>query len=282
MSALLHPRSLVCQGRIYQLDSPWVMGIVNVTPDSFFDGGRYHTPDTTIARARAHVQAGARILDLGGYSTRPGAPQVRAEEEVERLLPAVKALKAQFPDVLLSIDTFRAEVAEACLHAGADIINDISGGVQDDKMFEVVARYRAPYILMHMRGTPQNMQQNCEYPNGLTVEINQFFSRQIALARQAGVNDILLDPGFGFSKTLEQNYELMHNLPELGMHELPILVGISRKSMLYKALGGTPETSLNATTFLNAIALQKGAAILRVHDVQEAMECVRLQALLEG
>ena len=282
MSSSFSPAAVVCKGQFVDLSTPAVMGIVNVTPDSFFDGGHYTELPAYVARAKEHVEAGATWLDLGGYSTRPGAAFVSEEEEIARLLEAVKVLKATYPEAWLSIDTFRSKVARACLEAGADAINDISGGTLDEEMFAVVAEFKAPYILMHMRGTPQTMQEFCDYPAGLTIEMNQFFAKQVALARAAGVHSIILDPGFGFSKTLEQNYELMRNLTDLHVHGLPLLAGISRKSMLYKALGGTPASSLNGTTFLNTIALEKGAAILRVHDVKEAVECVQLTQWLNG
>lgn len=282
MAQVLHPKSMVCNGQFVDLSTPLVMGIINLTPDSFYDGGHYNWEAAYLAKAQEHWQAGARIFDLGGFSTRSGATMISVEQELERLLPAIAHLKAQFPEALLAVDTFRAQVAAACLAAGAHIINDISGGTLDKEMFAVVAHYRVPYILMHMRGDLQSTFGQWDYPQGLLIEMNQFFSEQVALARAAGVNDIVLDPGFGFSKTIAQNYELMRNLEQLSVQELPLLVGVSRKSMIYKALGGTAATALNATTFIHTIALQKGAAILRVHDAKEAMECVQMTQLLAG
>ncbi len=265
-----------CQGNLIDLSSPKIMGILNLTPDSFYDGGKYIDENAILHQTEKMLNEGATFLDVGAYSSRPGANAVSVDEELERIVPVVKLLAHKFPEAILSIDTFRSEVAAACLIEGAAIINDISAGVLDHKMLNVVAMYKAPYIMMHMKGTPQNMQQQTGYEN-LLEEILYYFSERISKAREHQLNDIIIDVGFGFSKTLEQNYELLQNLDLFKSLNLPILAGLSRKSMIYKALGGSPEDALNGTTALNMVALQKGAHILRVHDVAEAMECVRLK-----
>jgi dihydropteroate synthase len=251
------------------------MGILNVTPDSFYAESRKENESELLETAKRMISEGASILDIGGYSSRPGAEHVSTEVELERVIPAIKLLCSEIQDVIISIDTFRSEVADAALKAGAVMVNDISGGQADDKMFEVVAKHSAPYILMHMRGTPQNMQDDTTYDN-LIKDINYFFSIQIRKALDAGVKDIILDPGFGFSKTTDQNYELMQKLEMMHLLEKPLLVGISRKSMIYKKLGISADESLNGTSTLNTHALNKGAQILRVHDVKEAKECIDL------
>lgn len=251
------------------------MGILNITPDSFYDGGRHNTVRTALAQAEKLLTAGADILDIGAYSSRPGAANVSATEESARLLPVIEAILARFPEAILSIDTFRAEVARTSITAGAHIINDISGGTLDDKMFATVADLQVPYILMHMRGTPDTMQQLTDYDD-VVREVNLFFGKQLATLRQLGVRDIILDPGFGFAKTLAQNYELFNRLETLHMHKMPILGAISRKSMIYKKLGIKPEDALNGTTVLNTALLLKGVHILRVHDVKAAKEAIAL------
>lgn len=262
-------------GRLIDFSSPKVMGIVNVTPDSFFDGGRHNTIDAALRHAEKLLEEGADVLDLGAYSSRPGAANVNPEEEVGRLLPIIDAITTRFPEAILSIDTFRADVARAGVEAGAHIINDISGGTLDEQMFATVAKLQVPYVLMHMRGTPDTMQQLTDYTD-LAQEVNLFFGTQIATLRQLGVKDIILDPGFGFAKTLQQNYDLLNRLEELHIHGLPILGAISRKSMIYKKLGITPDEALNGTTVLHTLLLTKGVQILRVHDVKAAKEVIAL------
>lgn len=270
--------SLNFKGNLREFSHPIVMGILNVTPDSFFEGSRHQQIDSLHNKAGQMIEDGATILDIGGYSSRPGAAEVSVQEEIDRVIPAIEAIHKAFPECILSIDTFRSEVAELAVKAGASVINDISGGKQDPKIFELAATYQMPYILMHMRGTPQTMQENTEYKN-LTMEINQYFSQQLNAAKKAGVIDIILDPGFGFSKNLEQNYELLDHLENLHLLNRPLLVGLSRKSMIYKKLNISPEESLNGTIALNTIALTKGASILRVHDVKEASELIQLMHL---
>ena len=264
-----------CKGTLIDLSTPKVMGIVNVTPDSFFDGGKLTNSDEIVGQVEKMLQDGATFIDLGGYSSKPGVDFVSESEELNRVIPIVKLLVEKFPDILLSIDTFRSEVAKQTVENGAAIINDISAGLLDENMLETVAKLQVPYIMMHMKGTPQTMQSLANYED-LLKEMNFYFSERIAKARSFGLNDIIIDPGFGFAKTIEHNYELLQNLELLQFHELPILAGISRKSMIYKTLETSPEDALNGTTFLHAFCLQKGANILRVHDVKEAVECVKL------
>lgn len=264
-------------GRLVDLSTPKVMGILNITPDSFYDGGRHEVLPAALAQAEQMLREGADIIDLGAYSSRPGAADVSADEETGRLLPVIQAITDRFPEAVLSIDTFRADVARAAIEAGAHIINDISGGTLDSRMFSTVAELQVPYILMHMRGTPDTMQQLTDYPDGnVTREVNLFFGRQVATLRQMGVRDIILDPGFGFAKTLQQNYDLLHHMETFHLHGLPLLGGISRKSMIYKMLDISAEEALNGTTVLNTVLLMKGAHILRVHDVKAAREAVIL------
>ncbi len=251
------------------------MGILNITPDSFYDGGRHNTVSAALAQAEKLLTAGADILDIGAYSSRPGAADVSAAEESARLLPVIEAITTRFPEAVLSIDTFRADVARACMAAGAHIVNDISGGTLDSGMFATVAELQVPYILMHMRGTPDTMQQLTDYDD-IINDVSTFFGKQVAALRQLGVRDIILDPGFGFAKTLEQNYELLHGLEALHVHGLPILGAISRKSMIYRKLGIKPDTALNGTTVLNTVLLMKGVQLLRVHDVEAAKEAIAL------
>lgn len=264
-----------CKGTLIDLSTPKVMGIVNVTPDSFFDGGKLTNSEEIVAQVEKMLHDGATFIDLGGYSSKPGAEFVSEIEEVNRVIPIVKLLSEKFPDILLSIDTFRSEVAKQAIENGAAIINDISAGLLDEKMLETVAKLQVPYIMMHLKGTPKTMQSLANYED-LLKEMNFYFSERIAKARSFGLNDIIIDPGFGFAKTIEHNYELLQNLELLQFHELPILAGISRKSMIYKTLETSPENALNGTTFLHAFCLQKGSNILRVHDVKEAVECVKL------
>lgn len=264
------------QGKLLDLSTPQVMGILNVTPDSFYADSRKQTEEAISERANQILAEGGSIIDLGAYSSRPGAADVSTEEEMERLARALRIIRSEHPGAIVSIDTFRAEVAERCVvEYGADIINDISGGEMDDRMFDTVARLNIPYILMHMKGTPQTMQQNPQYED-VTSEVMQYFGRKVDQLHDMGVNDIILDPGYGFAKTLDQNYELFHNQHILQELNLPILVGISRKSMIYKLLGTTPQEALNGTTVLHTLALQQGANILRVHDVREAVETIKI------
>ncbi|MFL9829525.1 dihydropteroate synthase [Flavobacterium sp. ST-87] len=264
-----------CKGQLIDLSQPKVMGILNITPNSFFDGGKYSSDDEIIAKAQKMLDEGATFIDVGAYSSKPSAEFVSEEEELSRIVPVVQLLLKHFPDILLSIDTFRSKVASACIDNGAAIINDISAGNLDDKMMEVIAKYNVPYIMMHMRGTPQSMQSLTQYDD-IIKEILFYFSEKISKARSLGINDLIVDPGFGFAKTIEQNYEVMQKLELFHNLDLPLLIGISRKSMIHKTLEISAEEALNGTTFLNTIALTKGAQILRVHDVAAAVECVKL------
>lgn len=263
------------RGKLIDLQRPKIMGILNLTEDSFFDGGRYSSLELAIDKAEEHVLNGADILDIGACSTRPGAKMISQEEEISRLLPLVKQLNKVLPQIPISIDTFRAEVAKKTVDAGASMINDISAGQLDSNMFKTIAELQVPYIIMHMRGTPETMQSLTDYDD-LVNDIAFYFGQKIAALRKLGVKDIILDPGFGFSKTLEQNFELLKRLEELHYFNLPILAGISRKSMIYKKLGVTPDEALHDTIALNAILLQKNTHILRVHDVKEAKELIKL------
>jgi len=264
-----------CNGNLIDVSSPKIMGILNHTPDSFFDGGKYKTEKELLLRAEKMIFEGADFIDVGAYSSRPNAAFVTEEQEIERLVFVLEILVKHFPEIPISIDTFRSEVARISLENGAAIINDISAFSLDEKMLDVVAHYKVPYIMMHMRGTPQTMQQFTDYQN-ITKDIFYYFSEKIALAKDKGINDLIVDVGFGFSKTLDQNYELLHNLDFFQQLGYPLLVGVSRKSMIYNALGVTPSEALNGTTVIHTLALQKGANILRVHDVKEAKETVKL------
>ena len=264
-----------CKGQLIDLATPKVMGILNVTPNSFFDGGKYKNYTEILSRVEKMLNEGATFIDIGAYSSKPSAEFVSEEEELQRIVPIVQLILEHFPETLISIDTFRSEVAKACIENGASIINDISAGNLDTKMLETIAKYNVPYIMMHMRGTPQTMQTMTNYDN-IVKEILFYFSDRVAKARSFGINDLIVDPGFGFAKTLEQNYEVLQKMEFFEMLELPLLAGISRKSMIYKTLHSSADEALNGTTVLNTIALTKGAKILRVHDVREAMECVTL------
>lgn len=264
------------KGTLMSLSTPVVMGILNVTPDSFYADSRKQTEAAIEERIQAILSEGAQIIDIGGYSSRPDAAEVSPEEEMERLAFALKILNAHYPEAIVSVDTFRAGVARRCVEEyGAAIINDISGGELDPGMFAAVAELKVPYIMMHMRGTPQTMQQHTDYTD-MMEEIMLYFAAKVRELHLLGVSDVILDPGFGFSKTVSQNYQLMGHLKEFEVFGLPLLVGISRKSMIYKFLGGTPAESLNGTTVLNTYALLNGADILRVHDVKAAVEAVKL------
>lgn len=268
--------SLNLRGKLYSLCEPKIMGILNVTPDSFYAESRTSDEEHIAARVQQLMDDGADMIDIGGYSSRPGADDVSPEEEMNRLRRGLRVVRRLYPEVPISVDTFRADVARMCVEEeGADIINDISGGMMDRQMFRTVARLGVPYILMHMQGTPDTMQQAPHYDN-LRREVMLYFAERIDRLCQMGAKDIIVDPGFGFGKTLEHNYELFHHLDDFNLFNLPLLVGISRKSMIYKLLGGTPQTSLNGTTVLNTIALMKGVHILRVHDVKEAVEAKRI------
>ncbi|NMH26940.1 dihydropteroate synthase [Flavobacterium silvaticum] len=268
-----------CKGRLIDFKTPKIMGILNLTPDSFFDGGSYATADEYIKRAEQILKDGGEFIDIGGYSSRPGADFVSSDEEIKRVVPAIEVLLKEFPDALLSVDTFRADVAKAAIESGAVIINDISAGLLDEKMLQVVSDLKVPYVMMHMRGNPSTMQQFTQYED-LFRDIFFYFSGRLSAARELGISDVIIDPGFGFSKTLPQNYSLLHGLENFSIFDLPLLVGISRKSMIYKSLNTKAEEALNGTTVLNTIALSKGANILRVHDVKEAVECVRLMEMM--
>lgn len=264
-----------CKGQLIDLTIPKVMGILNLTPDSFYDGGFYKNQPDILRQVEKMLTEGATFIDIGAYSSRPNAVNISESEEIERLLPIIELLIKNFPEILISIDTFRSNVAVQSITAGACIINDISAGKMDDNMLPTIAKHKVPYIMMHMKGTPQNRQQNTHYEH-LIKDIIYYFSERIAVAKSLGIVDVIIDPGFGFSKTLDQNYELLQHMEVLKMLEKPILAGISRKSMIYNLLGTTPDKALNGTTVLNTMALQKKAAILRVHDVKEAMECIKI------
>lgn len=268
-----------CQGQLIDLATPKVMGILNVTPNSFFDGGK-HKPGPSgesemLSQVGKMLSDGATFIDIGGYSSKPSAEFVSEEEELNRIVPVVQSIMKHYPEAILSIDTFRSVVAATCIDNGAAIINDISAGILDDKMMDVVAKYNVPYIMMHMRGTPQTMQSMTNYDD-IVKEMLFYFSERIHKARSLGINDLIIDPGFGFAKKLEQNYEVLQKLQLFEMLELPLLVGVSRKSMITKTLDISSNEALNGTTVLNTISLTKGAKILRVHDVKEAMESVTL------
>ncbi|MFT6960211.1 MAG: dihydropteroate synthase [Polaribacter sp.] len=264
-----------CKGTLIDLTAPKVMGILNITPDSFYDGGKYKNESEILNQVEKMLLDGATFIDVGAYSSRPGAQHISEEEELKRSIPVIGLLGQHFPEIIISVDTFRSKVAKETIHAGAALINDISGGKMDAQMFATVANLQVPYILMHMLGTPQNMQQNPVYSD-VTKEIISFFAAQIHQLHQLKLNDVLIDVGFGFGKTIDHNFELLKNLALFKSLEVPILTGISRKSMLYKTLDISAQEALNATTSANTIALLNGASILRVHDVKEAVEAVKI------
>jgi len=273
---MLHPKStLNCNGQLIDLSEPIIMGVLNVTPDSFFDGGKYKNGEALLKQVGKMISAGAMIIDVGGMSSRPGAEIINVSEELSRVIPIIKQIKEHFPTIIISIDTVRSEVARQSVAAGASIINDISAGSIDDQMFETVAELNVPYILMHMQGKPENMQQHPDYQD-VTKNVLDFFIEKIGELRALGVKDIILDPGFGFGKTIQHNYQLLQNFAIFKILDLSLLAGISRKSMIYKVLDSTPEEALNGTTVLNTLALERGAKILRVHDVKEAEETITL------
>ncbi|MCA1966067.1 MAG: dihydropteroate synthase [Flavobacterium sp.] len=269
-----------CNGNLIDLSTPKVMGILNVTPNSFYDGGKHKEINSIIHQVDKMLSEGADFIDIGAYSSKPSAEFVSEEEEIKRLVPIVKSLVETFPNIILSVDTFRAQVAKASVEHGVTMVNDIAAGLLDDKMLETVAALKVPYIMMHMRGNPQTMQSLTDY-NDIVKEIIFYFSERIQKARSFGISDIVIDPGFGFAKTVEQNYEVLHKMELFEMLELPLLAGVSRKSMIYKVLESSPQEALNGTSVLNTIALQKGAKILRVHDVKEAVECIKLVSKLK-
>jgi dihydropteroate synthase len=264
-----------CKGQLIDLTAPKVMGILNVTPNSFYDGGMYKSNSEMLTKVGKMLHEGATFIDVGAYSSKPSAEYVSEEEELQRIIPIINLILEYYPDALLSVDTFRSEVAKVCIENGAAMINDISAGNLDDTMLETIAKYNVPYIMMHMRGTPETMQKMTSYED-IVKEILFYFSEKVANARSFGINDLIIDPGFGFAKTLDQNYEVLQKMELFDILELPLLAGFSRKSMIYKTLNTTAAEALNGTTVLNSIALTKGAKILRVHDVKEAMECVAL------
>lgn len=273
---MLNPRLTInCRGKLLDLRSPVVMGILNITPDSFFDGGKYTDETALLQQAEQMLKDGAAILDVGGMSSRPGAEIISVEEELNRVVPAIASLHRHFPEAIISIDTIRGEVAAQGVEAGASIVNDISAGAFDDTMYDTVAYLRVPYILMHMKGSPKTMQDAPDYEDVVQTVLD-FFIREVGKLRELGVVDIILDPGFGFGKTVEHNYQLLKQMQIFKMLDLPLLAGLSRKSMINKVLKISSKNALNGTTALNILALQQGAKMLRVHDVRPAMEVIQL------
>ena len=280
-SKMINALQINIKGKLYTFDKPKVMGILNLTPDSFFDGGKYRGTDAIRQRIDSMIAEGADIIDIGGCSTRPGAAMPSADEEWHRLSEGFEIINKYHPDSIVSVDTFRASVAKLSVEqGGAAIVNDISGGDMDANMFSTIAQLHVPYILMHIKGTPQNMQNNPQYTN-VTDEVIKYLSERVRALRQLGVADIIIDPGFGFGKTVEHNYQLLRQLSRFEVFNMPILAAISRKSMIYKVLGTDAQHSLNGTTALNMIALANGAHLLRVHDVKEAKECIALHEMLK-
>ena len=264
-----------CAGKLVDLSTPKIMGILNVTPDSFYDGGVHNSDKKILKHVEKMLNDGAAFIDIGAYSSRPNGININENEELNRVVPALELVNNKFPETIISIDTFRSKVAETCLNSGASIINDISAGEMDKKMMKIVGKYKVPYVMMHMKGNPQNMISKINYDKMLK-EIIQYFSKKINQAISHKINDIIIDPGFGFAKDVDQNFDLLNNMDILKILEKPMMVGISRKSMIYKSLQTNAKESLNGTTVLNTISLIKGASILRVHDVKEANECVKL------
>lgn len=271
----LENQSINCGDKTLDLRDPIVMGIVNLTPDSFYDGGIYKTAEDMLANIGQMIRDGASIIDIGALSTRPGAQSLTSEEETDRLLDPLKLIRRTFPEIIISVDTYRQQVASVAINEGADIINDISGGQMDEEMIPFMCNQSAAYILMHIKGTPEDMQLNPQYDD-VTREVGNFFLQQIIRFKQAGKENIILDPGFGFGKTVDHNYKLLSALPEYATYCYPVLTGFSRKSMINKVLGITPKNALNGTTVINTMALMKGAHILRVHDVKEAAEAIKI------
>lgn len=264
-----------CKGKLLDLSSPKVMGILNLTPDSFFDGGKHQNQDNILKTVEQMLEDGLDILDIGGQSTKPGSEVISADEELQRVEPILEIVIKNFPDLIISIDTFYSKVAQHAVEMGAAIINDISAGKIDEDLFKTVAKLKVPYILMHMQGMPKDMQAEPHYDN-IIQEVNLFFAEKIQALKQLHINDIILDPGYGFGKTLEHNFQLLRNQELLGFNDYPILAGVSRKSMICKTLGVNPKDALNGTTAVNMLVLQHGAKILRVHDVKEAKECIKI------
>jgi dihydropteroate synthase len=264
------------RGSLMDLSVPKVMGVLNVTPDSFYDGGRYFQKEAILQQLSQLISEGADIIDIGGYSSRPGAEHIPAEEELRRIMPVLEVIRRDYPELILSVDTFRSEIARKVVEEfSVDIINDISAGEMDKNMFETIARLNIPYVMMHMKGTPQDMKERAHYDD-MMKEIMEYFSRKFDQLRQLGVKDIVIDPGFGFGKNIQHNFCLLNNLNQFKIFELPVLVGLSRKSMIYKTLNIEPDEALNGTTVLNTLALLNGADILRVHDVKQAREAITL------
>ena len=272
--------SLNCKGKLLVIDRPVVMGIINTTPDSFYTGSRSGSIENLLFRAEKMISEGATFLDIGGQSTRPDSIRVSVEEELQRVIPAIEVIHKRFPEQIISIDTFYAKVATAAIEAGASLVNDVSGGTLDEAMWPAVAALAVPYVLMHMKGTPQTMQQMAVYEN-VTLEVFDELNKKIELLKRSGVKDIIVDPGFGFAKTAAHNFHLLRELEYFSHLQCPLMVGLSRKATVYKTLGVTPEEALNGTTVLHTIALMNGASILRVHDVKEAMQAIRLVSALQ-
>ncbi len=271
-----------CKGKLVDLTSPKVMGILNLTPDSFFDGGKYKDEISILKQVEYMLEHGATFIDMGAYSSRPGADHVPEDEELQRMTPVIDLILKNFPDTLISIDTFRSKVAAESIEHGAAIINDIAAGNLDENMFATIAKHQVPYIMMHMKGTPQSMQKEAVYDN-MVNDLRFYFSEKIQETTSKKINDVIIDPGFGFAKTTAQNYTLLNHLDMFQTFGLPILIGLSRKSMIYKVLGSSPQEALNGTTALHTVALLKGANIIRAHDVKEASECIKLvEALKEN
>ena len=281
MQTLFKKITLNCKGRIVSLEKPTVMGILNITPDSFYDGSRSKSVEEALIKAEKMLIDGATFLDLGAYSTRPGADEISVDEELKRAIPVVEAISKKFPEANISIDTFRAKVAHEAVTAGAHIVNDISSGEDDEEMFSTIAKLKVPYIMMHKKGSPKNMQQHPHYEN-VVLEVMNYFTEKVDTAKVAGIVDIIIDPGFGFGKNLEHNYQLLNALNDFQIFGLPVLVGVSRKKMIQKIAGADVQNSLNGTTAANTIALLKGANILRVHDVKEAIECINIVNATNG
>ena len=271
--------TLNCKGRLLVIDQPVVMGIINVTPDSFYSGSRKLLLDDILRQAEKMLNEGAAVIDIGGQSTRPESEQISIEEELSRVIPAIKAIIRCFPESFISIDTYYSEVAAEAVDAGASLVNDISSGTLDENMIQMVASLQVPYIAMHMKGTPKTMQQHAQYED-VTLEVLDFFVKKTEECRKAGIKDVIVDVGFGFAKTISHNFTLLKNLSIFKILQKPLLVGLSRKATVYKTLGISPEEALNGTTVLNTIGLQNGANILRVHDVKEAVESVKLYTLM--
>jgi len=281
LQTLFKKITLNCKGRLISLERPSVMGILNITPDSFYDGGRYENVKNALNQVEKMLKEGATFIDIGAYSSRPGADEVSVEKELENALPVIELVAKQFPEAIISIDTFRARVAEEAIQSGAHIVNDISSGDDDPEMMATLAKYKVPYIMMHKKGSPKNMQHNPQYEN-VVLEVMNYFTEKAALAKAVGIIDIIIDPGFGFGKNLQHNYQLLNALNDFQIFGLPVLAGVSRKKMIQKIVGADIQNSLNGTTAVNTIALLNGANILRVHDVKEAIECINIVNATHG